>query len=388
MDFCDRTSHEQALANEFGEAQIRHSQGIQTPREAQEQIGDHRGDDLQADGVVVVADELVKIEMLLDPAEQQFDLPAALVESRNLDCGAFEIIGDESYCSAFVTPDLDASQRDRQAGIALAGEHDIGIGDDSEAVADGLTHIPGLRHAQARVHLDARDEERAGGVDLLPPAEVIIALVENVGRAGFEPRLTSDLDVVDGRGSNLDATRDIVPRMIDDVHLHAADTAIPFGPFAHLAQRDRARVDQPNHLGSFQARVSIGLLRQHGEGFRENANGTPRIRIRERRASNLAHAQMIMLMGVCLKDGFDSAQACDPAQLGADHRHKMIPAFERFVVGIAVMPLHNFPKLPSIDRFEEVPKDAIHVLHARPFLSLDNQKVSGSRWIGRACAAA
>ena len=44
--------------------------------------------------------------MLLDPAEQEFDLPAALIESCNLDCRAFEIIGDESDHSAFVTPDL------------------------------------------------------------------------------------------------------------------------------------------------------------------------------------------------------------------------------------------------------------------------------------------
>src|ERR1700720_979016 len=43
----------------------------------------------------------------------------------------------------------------------------------------------------------------------------------------------------------------------------------------------------------------------------------------------------------------------------------MIPAFERFVVGVTVMPLDDFPKLSSIDRFEEFPKDAIHVLHAR-----------------------
>src|SRR5258708_29580648 len=91
VDFGDRFSHEQALANEFSESQVRHPQGVQTPREAQEQIGDHRGDDLQADGVVVVADELAKIEMLLDPAEQEFDLPAALVEGRNLDCPAVEI---------------------------------------------------------------------------------------------------------------------------------------------------------------------------------------------------------------------------------------------------------------------------------------------------------
>jgi hypothetical protein len=45
----------------------------------------------------------------------------------------------------------------------------------------------------------------------------------------------------------------------------------------------------------------------------------------------------------------------------------MIPAFKRFVVAIAVMPLDNFPKLPSIDRLEEPPNDAIRVWHARPF---------------------
>src|SRR5229473_2974115 len=144
--------------------------------------------------------------------------------------------------------------------------------------------------------------------------------------------------------------------MIDDVHLQAADTAIPFGPFAHLAQRDWARVDQPNHLGPFQARVSIGFLRQHGEGFRENAHRTTCIRTRERRARNVAHPQMIVLMGVCLKGRFDGAQACDPAQLSAHHRHEMIPTFERFVVRIAVMALDDFPKLPSINRFEEPPQ--------------------------------
>src|SRR3954452_4718105 len=74
VDFCDRTSHEQSLTDEFREAQIQHFQGIQTLGKAQEQIGNHRGNDLQADSVAVVADELTNIEMLLDPSEQQFNL--------------------------------------------------------------------------------------------------------------------------------------------------------------------------------------------------------------------------------------------------------------------------------------------------------------------------
>src|SRR5450631_1677246 len=109
----------------------------------------------------------------------------------------------------------------------------------------------------------ACNEESLGSIDLLPPAEVIIALVEDIGRAGFELGLATDLNVVDGRWRNLDATGDIAARMIDDVHLHAADATVPFGPFAHLAQRNRARVDQPDHLGPLHPRVSIGLLSQH-----------------------------------------------------------------------------------------------------------------------------
>src|SRR5882672_1391561 len=66
---------------------------------------------------------------------------------------------------------------------------------------------------------------------------------------------------------------------------------------------------------------------------------TPRIRIRERRASDLAHAQMIMLMGICVEGEFKPPQTCDAAQPRADQRHHMIPALERFIVGIGVVPL-------------------------------------------------
>src|SRR5690349_18756985 len=215
VDFRDRFSHEQALANELSEAQVQYSQGIQALHEAQQQIGDHRGDDLQTNGVVVPAHELAEVEMLLDPAKQELDLPTALVERRNLDGRAFEIVGNESDRAAFVALDLDTSQRDRQLGIALAGEHDVGVGDDSEAVADGLAHIPRLRLAQARAHLAARDEERLGIIDLLPPAEMVIALIEHVSHSGFELGLAADLDIVDSRRRNLDVAGAFAIRFVD-----------------------------------------------------------------------------------------------------------------------------------------------------------------------------
>src|SRR5437879_9067072 len=85
VDCGDRPSREQELRDEFGEAQYRYFHAVHARRDAQQQIGDHRGEDLQADSVVVGTEEFTDIEMLLDPAEQQFNLPAALVKRRNLD---------------------------------------------------------------------------------------------------------------------------------------------------------------------------------------------------------------------------------------------------------------------------------------------------------------
>src|SRR5215216_6503293 len=45
----------------------------------------------------------------------------------------------------------------------------------------------------------------------------------------------------------------------------------------------------------------------------------------------------------------------------------MVPALERFVIGIAVELVHDRLELPAIDGFEEIPKDAIPKAHARPF---------------------
>src|SRR5215467_2980110 len=85
VDCGEVFSRKQELADEFGKAQGRQAQGIQACDDAQEEIGDQRGDDLQANGIVVVAEKLADTEMLLDPAEQQFDLPAAFVECGDLD---------------------------------------------------------------------------------------------------------------------------------------------------------------------------------------------------------------------------------------------------------------------------------------------------------------
>src|ERR1700676_2742467 len=65
VDFGDGFSHEQALADELCEAQHPHFDAVHACCKAQEQISDHRGEDLQADGGLVSTEKRADIEMLL-----------------------------------------------------------------------------------------------------------------------------------------------------------------------------------------------------------------------------------------------------------------------------------------------------------------------------------
>ena len=259
--------------------------------------------------------------------------------------------------------------------IAFASEYNFGVGDDPEAFALSLAHATPSGRAQARVHFRPRDEESPAIVDLLPPTEVTIAFVENIGRAGLDRQLAADFDVVDGCGGDLDVTWDIDAGIVDDVQFHAADAPVPRSPLAYLAQRDRAGIDQAHHLGPFAPRLPIRPLRQHRKCLGENADRAARIGIRQRRAGEFADIQMIMMVGIGVEGELEPAQAIGVAQLRENQRHQMIPTFERFVVGIALVPIHKGLKPPPIDRFKQTSKDAIEVSHARLLLSLDNQKV-------------
>src|SRR6185437_221831 len=95
LDLGERLSHEEAGGDQVGETDCRQGNAAIAGGDAQQEIGDHAGDDLEADGVWRAAEEFAQLEMLLDPAEQELDLPAQLVERGDLEGRAVEIVGDE-----------------------------------------------------------------------------------------------------------------------------------------------------------------------------------------------------------------------------------------------------------------------------------------------------
>ena len=235
-------------------------------------------------------------------------------------------------------------------------------------------HGPMLDGAQPHAPLRPSDKESPAIIDLLPPIEATITFVEHVSDAGCDRRLTANLDVVDSGRRHRNRGRHVGQGVIDDVQLHAADAAIAARPAAGFVQRHRAGIDQAHHRGALLPRAPVGHRRKHREGLRKDADRPSPIGVCQRRASEFAGAQMIVMLAVGVEGRLQRPKALDLAKLRVHQRHLMIPAPERLVVGVAVVLIHNPGKLPTINRFKQTGKNAIRKSHARPLLCLDNQQ--------------
>src|SRR5438067_11661506 len=97
---CVLAEAERAKEAEFeaGEEQRRavlEGAGRGLMQDAQQQKGDQRDIDLDAHGVFTAAQETADLEVLLEPLEQQLDVPALFVELRDVGGGALEVIGQQ-----------------------------------------------------------------------------------------------------------------------------------------------------------------------------------------------------------------------------------------------------------------------------------------------------
>src|SRR6266853_263659 len=176
VDGAEVAALEEAQSDQIGEAQDRDLDAMAAGGDAQQRLGDHRGKDLEADRVVVVAEKAADVEMLFDPAKQELDLPSSLVEGGDVDGGALKVIGQQGDGFAVGSPDQEPAQSDRQLRITLAGEAHLTVLEHDETIAlrerDGAL----ANDVEAHVGLGSGDEDRGLVSDRSPPAVMAIAL--------------------------------------------------------------------------------------------------------------------------------------------------------------------------------------------------------------------
>ena len=150
--------------------------------------------DLRLHGVLACAQECLDAQVLLDPLEEQLDLPALTVKRGNhlwLEC---EVVGQESDALASLVAHDHSAQRRR---IVFAGikqcEHARLIAQHGGVDAiDGM----GVAPLELGVALGADHKEGLCLMNGEQPGEVQVATIEQIERPGLQDQFVQHIDLV------------------------------------------------------------------------------------------------------------------------------------------------------------------------------------------------
>jgi hypothetical protein len=169
---------------------------------------DRDGDpDLGFHRVFGCPEELLDPQMLLDPLEEQLDLPSALVKSADGRGRQTELIGEEHQ--GFARFGIAQPYAPQVFGVMLAGvvtvERDGLIADDPRRpVCRRRIDAMGIH-----VRFGAGDEESAGEMQSMEAGEIDVAAIHDVDGARFREQQVESVDVVQLAVRNVDEARDV-----------------------------------------------------------------------------------------------------------------------------------------------------------------------------------
>lgn len=243
--------------------------------------GDHRHRDLDADRILADAEEVSQLRLLLDPADEQLDVPAPLVKRRNRAGGRIEVVGQHPQDGARL--DLDPDLADGVAHrVAPAVRRPFRQEADPVGRHVGGTgrHRARLGHAQRGVGLKPGDDAAGSPVELRPPAVIIVAEVEDISGARLDRHRLGGGDVVDSGRGDAEVERAVGVGVKDDMALAPWKSAEERGFAAEAVEVHGGRTDQA-HAVADTARQLAGQLRdQRGERLGKHRVRAQRQRVR------------------------------------------------------------------------------------------------------------
>lgn len=179
--------------------------------------------DLSFDRIFGSAVEGFDPQMLFDPLEEDFDLPAAFVEFRNGGGRQSEIVGqkDESFVLAGIV-EADAPELLRIILFCVEAMQ----GNDLVALkAGGFVDRLGIEPFALEVLFGPDHEEGRRTMDPVKTGKVRVAPIEDIDGACFDRKIVEDVDLVDFSVSNHDNCGNASPQIEERMQFYCT---LPF----------------------------------------------------------------------------------------------------------------------------------------------------------------
>ena len=319
-------------------------------RDRDQHVGGNGDPYLRLDRVLAGAEKNLDPQMLLDPFEEQLDLPALLVKRRDYVWLQCKVVGQKREALSGLVLDHDATQRGR---IVFARtrhrQHASLIADD---IGRGAIDEVRITPCELRIAFGSRDEEGAHQVQFVQPPEIQIRAIHQVKRARFDRQFVEPLDVVSLPVGDVNKAGNrsfqIEQRMQFDCRFGGSKRR----PRIHRqTQIDRCRVERIDRCVQVHAHRLVGIQRA---GDRDQMLGEigidlPRtcgIRVRQRVARNrlAPKSHVIQAMRLRTQIDFDIAQRLPISQLSKRHGEELIEARKIFDLVFASMRCDATPK--------------------------------------------
>ena len=295
-------------------------------------VSRHGAPDLRLDGVLAVAQELLDSQVLLDPFEEQFDLPAILVKRCDRQRRQDKVVGQEY--ERLATLDILESNAPQVLWVMLGRVKPV---EQYRLIANNAARpIDLCRIDSSSIHIGfgAGHEESARLMQSIETSEVQVASVHDIERPSLDRHEVQHVDFVHLAVADMDKRWDCAPQVQQGVQLDCALGTAKGCPVEQAqTQIDRGcvqRIDGVLQVESDQVRVAVELAsatNQQCSDVRPNAPIARFVGIGQRRAMNaVTQPHRIEFVRVGAKCHLDVAQTLAPRQLSKSHHAKLLRA--------------------------------------------------------------
>jgi hypothetical protein len=317
-------------------------------------------------GAVVVLDPQVP----LDPAEEQLDAPAQLVEHGHGECRNLQVVGQEDeFLACFQIDVFHPSQEHREG---LAGFFESRLADMVAAQPRESIHRFRVMPSELKVRFGAGDEECSSIGNQRQSDEVHVATIHQIERSCFEEETVEPSHVVLARPSNVDAGGNRATQVDLGVHLDSCLRLPEIRPWKKSERKiDRGGIQRIDRVVQIDAEI---LARIKGPCLADQALGEvfpyPPVPIfvgfRECRFGDLfGETKVIQRLGTSVETGGNVAQSIPRRHLGKDHADELLPALEMTNSLFRPISGDESGKCLAFDEFDNLGEDVAAGVHRR-----------------------
>ena len=169
--------------------------------------------DLGSYGVLAGTVESFDTQILLDPLEEQFDLPTAFVDGCNGQCGQVEVVGEENQ--TFICQWIHKADTTQMSWKITFGLICVQADNLVTPQSGGLVDWTGLAYVKTRITFYSDNKESSCLVDGVKTSKINVSTIEYIDTPGFETNLVEEVHVMHGTVRNADGNIERHRSMVD-----------------------------------------------------------------------------------------------------------------------------------------------------------------------------